>query len=192
MSNFTKFDIWTTRPDDNLKSLIDVLRPNKYVQSSLDEACKGVVDRLSNEGSELATVLNEAAPSSATDKSIVHMYETLNNEYSAQGGFYLQGKSAIYDEFGTGEEGASDPHPMKDYFPLNPYNSGPYIFYNEFAGRYQWYYKPMAGMPYFTETGATSGIPSGKQMYTAAQHVRKIKGNIIAEEINDAIRILTK
>ena len=104
----------------------------------------------------------------------------------------MSGENAIYDEFGTGEQGLDNPHPMKEQFSLNPYNSGPTIFYNQFAGRHQWYYRPMAGKPYFTKSGATEGIPAGKQMYNTLQNLNKIKRNIAVNETNKVIGEINK
>ena len=77
---------------------------------------------------------------------------------------------------------------MKGQFALNPYNSGPTIFYNEFAGRYQWRYYPMRGRPYFTKDGLTEGIPSGKQMYNTAKDLRASKNEIVIREIENAVK----
>ena len=39
----------------------------------------------------------------------------------------MSGPQALYDEFGTGTIGEQNPHPIKNEFGLNPYNSGPLI-----------------------------------------------------------------
>jgi len=36
----------------------------------------------------------------------------------------MEGVQAVYDEFGTGTEGETHPHPIKSQFNLNDYNSG--------------------------------------------------------------------
>lgn len=182
MPSITKFDVWN-EPIYKIKDLIEELR---YVNATLQETtCENIVERICDKAHDYASVLNAQAPSSGLQKSVV---EKVVNGTS--GAVSLTGDGAVYDEFGTGEEGLKNPHPMHDDFGLNPYNSGPYIFYNQFAGRYQWYYAPMAGMPYFTPSGATSGIPSGKQMYNTLQYIRDIKNEIVVEEINEAIQTL--
>lgn len=182
MSSITHFDIWN-EPVYKVGNLIEEIR---YVNDTLQNTvCENIVDKLCDEGYKYASALNASAPSSGLQKSIVE-----KQVEDKKGTVSLSGPQAVYDEFGTGEEGRDNPHPMHDEFGLNPYNSGPHIFYNQFAGRYQWYYKPMAGMPYFTPSGATSGIPSGKQMYNTLLYLRSIKGEIIANEINEAIQTL--
>lgn len=99
----------------------------------------------------------------------------------------LQGPGAVYDEFGTGDEGANDPHPRKSDFLLNPYNSGPTIRLDP-LDRHYWVYKPMAGEPYFDDDGKTHGIPSGKMMYNTSKHLRSIKDEIIRDEFEGVVK----
>ena len=182
MASVNKFDVWN-EPIYKVQDLIEELR---YVKATLEETtCENIVSRICEKGAKYASELNAQAPSSGLQKSVV-----MSTVGGTHGEIALTGPNSVYDEFGTGEEGLKSPHPMHDNFGLNPYNSGKYIFYNQFAGRYQWYYAPMAGMPYFTPSGATSGIPSGKQMYHTLQYVRDIKNEIIVEEINEAIQTL--
>ena len=145
---------------------------------------KKVVKQLITEGESIANEYNNGAPRSGLSESII-VSGTLTNGTS--GYIALTGESAVYDEFGTGDEGANNPHPMKNNFPLNPYNSGPTIRLDEFD-RHYWIYKPMAGEPYFDEYGITHGIPSGKQMYNTSKHLRSIKDNIIRNEFEGAIK----
>ena len=154
----------------------------KYMGENMKVAAQNIVSTLCEKGGAKATELNAQAPNSSTVAAKVVPKSKFYN-----GSISLSGKSAVYDEFGTGEEGLRDPHPMKGQFGLNPYNSGPAIFYNQYANRWQWYYRPMAGRPYFTQYGATSGIPSGKQMYNTLQYIRDIKGEVISEELQDAL-----
>ncbi len=182
MSSITKFDVWN-EPIYKINNLIEELR---YAQATLDETtCENIIERLCDSGYKYASVLNASAPSSGQEKSTVEV--SIENN---AGKIYLSGPNAVYDEFGTGEEGLHNPHPLHDEYGLNPYNSGPKIFYNQFAARYQWFYPPMAGMPYFTPTGYTSGIPAGKQMYNTLNYLRGIKNDIVAEEINSALQTL--
>lgn len=143
-----------------------------------------IVNAIVREGQIIANGYNRSAPKSG----LVDNYTGKIQSKEGAGAIIMSGPNVIYDEFGTGEEGASQPHPLKNYYDLNPYNSGPFIFYNELAGRYQWRYGPMAGKPYFTNTGLTSGIPAGKMMYNTANDIRKIKNDIAAKKINKAIK----
>lgn len=179
----TKIDIWKD-PIYKIKDLIEEL---SYTSSTLQEAtCENIVERICNDASQYASYLNAVAPQSGTDKSIV------GKEIDGrQGSVYLSGKSAVYDEFGTGEEGALNAHPMKANFALNPYNSGPFVSTHlDKYGQHFWFYTPMAGREFYNEKGLTYGIPSGKQMYNTLQYIRGIKKDIISEEINEAIQTL--
>lgn len=160
----------------------------EYITSFAEDvkvASELVVQDLTEEGSMEAWFINASAPRSGLTPSVVeHKYRGQKGEIS------LTGENAVYDEFGTGDEGLWNPHPLKDEFGLNPYNSGPTIFYNQFAGRNQWFYRPMAGQPYFDAEGRTSGIPSGKQMYGALVHINGIKNDVISKHLNEAIHNL--
>lgn len=155
-----------------------------------EEVCDGIVmeeviEDLLSVGADAAYKFNSTAPKSGVlDNSV----STEIDENGTAGAIMLYGPNAVYDEFGTGTQGENSPHPMKNQFPLNPYNSGPYIFYNEFSGTYQWYYRAMAGKPYFTKNGATEGIPAGKIMYNTAKHLNGVKHDIIQRKFNDAIK----
>ena len=136
---------------------------------------ENVVAKLTKEGIAAAQEYSDGMSYSTLEPSVVRggILENRKAGYVA-----LQGKGAVYDEFGTGDEGANDPHPLKGKFPLNPYNSGPTIKLDEFD-RHYWIYKPMANEPYFDEYGKTYGIPSGKMMYNTSKHLRSIKDKII-------------
>ncbi len=167
---------------------IDLLLENvKLLAKDMEIVGERVVSKLVTSGEGWAKFQNTIAPQSGLQKS------DIISEVDGPVGFIaLRGNSAVYDEFGTGDEGANDPHPLKDYFGLNPYNSGPTIFYNQFANRNQWRYKPMAGYPYFTNTGLTSGVPSGKQMYNTSIYLNSIKNDIIKKELQETIKKFNK
>ena len=46
----------------------------------------------------------------------------------------------------------------------------------------------MRGKPYYTESGLTSGIPSGKQMYNTSKYIREIKDDVIKHKIQEALQ----
>lgn len=173
----------------NIKSLIDDL---EYLEDSLTFASQSIVKKLVNAGYEKANELNNMAPQSGTSKSVVNKNTGKTTRYGTSGSISLEGESAIYDEFGTGEEGAADPHPIKSNFGLNPYNSGPFVstHINAENGKHFWFYTPMAGQPYFESSGYTEGIPSGKQMYNTLKYIREIKQDIINQELNNATKTL--
>ena len=103
--------------------------------------------------------------------------------------------NAVYDEFGTGEEGLASPHPMHETTsrPLNPYNSGPYVSTHiDYTGKHYWIYAPNAGIGNYDQNGKTYGIPAGKQIYNATKEIRARKDDVIKKELNNAIRTINK
>lgn len=84
------------------------------------------------------------------------------------------GKDVVYEEFGTGDIGESNPHPEKNEYPLNDYNSGRTIRpANEYSsehgitsGKY-WTYKK-DGTIYYTQ-----GIPAGKQFFNVRNYIQE-------------------
>lgn len=90
---------------------------------------------------------------------------------------YITGRSVIYDEFGTGENGKDNPHPEKDKYPLNDYNSGPVVstHINE-NGRHYWYYK-----------GYTEGNRAGLFMYNSSIWLRDNYKKIIKKKVDDML-----
>lgn len=175
--------------ESNIKSLIDDL---EYLEDSLTFASQNIVKKLVEAGASKAEELNSIAPQSSNTKSVITKNTGRTTRAGYQGSVSLEGESALYDEFGTGEEGLMDPHPLKSKFGLNPYNSGPFVstHINPENGKHFWFYTPMAGQPYFESTGYTEGIPSGKQMYNTLQYIRRIKQDIINQELNGATKTL--
>ena len=164
----------------------DFIKKLKFFESDMEDASISIVNEMVDKGSAIANQLNSIAPKSGEqDNDIIPVHSKVSTNGKAVGSIVMQGDNAVYDEFGTGEKGSDSPHPLKGDFDLNPYNSGPHIFYNQFAGRYQWFYKPMAGRPYFTKYGATEGIPAGKQMYTTAQVLKKEKNKIASSILKE-------
>lgn len=163
----------------------------EYLSDTIDTTSGLIVDKLVAKGIAKAVELNAAAPKSGTEDNIIR------GEYAkdkAAGSIIMEGPNAVYDEFGTGEEGAADPHPIKGQFGLNPYNSGPFVstHINPETGRHYWYYPPMSGRPYYNDNGYTEGIPSGKQMYNTLRYIQSEKNNVIKKELEDALRVFKK
>lgn len=84
------------------------------------------------------------------------------------------GKDVIYEEFGTGDIGESNPHPEKSEYPLNDYNSGRTIRdANEHSAKHgitsgkYWTYKK-DGTIYYTQ-----GIPAGKQFFNTRNYIQE-------------------
>ena len=180
-----KFDLWNTPPGVPVSNLINEL--NGYVIPTLvEETCPNIVKRLTHEGGYRAIEYNAMAPQSNPQRSTVEFGAS-----DTKGSISLNGPGAVYDEFGTGERGADDGHPLKGYYGLNPYNSGPFVSTHiNSQGRHYWFAPRWSSDPYIRENGYTEGIPSGKQMYKTLLYIRSIKDDIVKEEINNAIRTL--
>lgn len=164
----------------------DTVNNLQFLKDNIKTAGEDIITELVKAGYEEAVMTNATAAQSGTEPSYVIQRIT---EHGNAGYIALVGRNAVYDEFGTGEQGASNPHPMKDNAsrPLNPYNSGPTIKIDK-NGHYYWIYRPMAGRPYFTETGYTNGIPAGKQIFNADRYIRRIKNDVIKEKLNESIQ----
>lgn len=185
MSSITHIDLWSdTVPDARLKNLIDEL---DYVRTTLNEAtCEEIVRRITEDGGYKAVEYNAGAPQSNPQRSTVRF-----GTEGAKGEIALEGPGAVYDEFGTGERGAADGHPLKGFYNLNPYNSGPFVSTHiNKSGRHYWFAPRWSSDPYMFSNGYTEGIPSGKQMYNTLLYIRTIKDEIVADEINKAIQTL--
>ena len=99
----------------------------------------------------------------------------------------VKGSQVLYREFGTGTEGLNKPHPMKNNFNLNDYNSGKKIREAKITtninkgvllGEKYWTYKNSNG-----EIIVTQGIPAGKEVFDASLILKKEKQNIIKKEV---------
>ena len=105
----------------------------------------------------------------------------------------MRGQQALYQEFGTGTEGELDPHPMKNEFNLNPYNSGKtirpasrdvYEITMIPEGELYWTYKD-------EESGKvkyTQGIPAGKEVYLAYKSTVKKAPKIFKENLERVLK----
>lgn len=179
-----------------------------FIKDQINNMATDITDTLVEKGTAKATELNNNAPQSGVEKSKVIKKITKSG---LKGYIALTGPNAIYDEFGTGEEGADDGHPLKGSFGLNPYNSGPYVstHINKKTGRHYWFYYPMRGKPYYDmyymsskdlslddykegyvdkKTGYTEGIPSGKQMYNTSIYLRNIKDEVVKNKVEEYLQ----
>lgn len=106
--------------------------------------------------------------------SINTSIKRLSNGYQIK----ASGKDVIYQEFGTGEYGKASPHPEKNKYPLNDYNSGEFVkkHINKY-GRHYWYYK-----------GYSEGNPSGAEMYNTSRFLKQ-KGinDILKKKASDVL-----
>lgn len=104
----------------------------------------------------------------------------------------MSGTQAIYEEFGTGTEGESMPHPVKNEFNLNSYNSGRTIRkasekVNEKAGigvgELYWTFKDDSG-----EIVYTQGVPAGREVYDAFQSAKRKSPSIAKKRLEEVLK----
>ena len=160
-----------------------------YLRKTIKDTTKLAVRKVMEAGIDKAKELNSVAPKTGVEDN--QIYGTSSKDgYSRQ--VVMSGPNAIYDEFGTGEEGAAKPHPLKSNFGLNDYNSGPYVSTHiNKKGKHYWFYRPMGRIEprYFKPNGYTEGTPAGKQMYNTLRYLEKNANNIVKQEFNNALDI---
>lgn len=103
----------------------------------------------------------------------------------------VRGSQVLYNEFGTGTEGERNPHPIKNEFKLNDYNSGSTIRPASATisqqtgikeGELYWTYKDKNGDIVYTQ-----GIPAGKEVYNASTELEKDKKEVIKDKVGGII-----
>lgn len=127
-------------------------------------------------------------------------FEIEGNDYSKI--TKMVGAQAIYTEFGTGTEGQNSPHPQKQDFDLNAYNSGEKIkkaqsdihidgVATDFgektdinAGELYWVYINESGKPVYTQ-----GIPAQKIVYDAVKVTKREFNRLAEKRLKEALEI---
>lgn len=119
-------------------------------------------------------------------------FEIEGNDYEKT--VKMVGTQTIYHEFGTGTKGQENPHPKKNKFDLNEYNSGPTIrkASKEEAKRYSQYNISEGDLfwTYMSDDGtviATQGIPSQKVVYNAMKTVRQELPKVAEKRLKEAL-----
>lgn len=101
----------------------------------------------------------------------------------------MSGPQALYDEFGTGTIGEQNPHPIKNEFGLNPYNSGPTIrragkdVEGIKEGDLYWTYKDESGVVHYTQ-----GIPAQKEGYDSLKATIKKAPEIVKKRMEETLK----
>lgn len=157
----------------DINSLIkDLKKLSQNVKRLPDEVCREIAEL----GKEF---LDDEYSQAQTDQTID--VSTINtNVLKVENGYQIQasGKDVLYEEFGTGEYGKALPHPEKEKYNLNDYNSGPIVstHINKY-GRHYWFYK-----------GYSEGNPSGAEMYNTATFLKN-KGikDVLEKKASDVL-----
>lgn len=99
------------------------------------------------------------------------------------------GEQALYDEFGTGTMGEQSPHPIKNEFGLNPYNSGPTIREAKTpingikVGDLYWTFRDESGNIHYTQ-----GIPAQKEGYDSLKATINKAPEIIKKRMEETLK----
>ena len=182
----------------HINSLIKKLRS---IDRTLNYNQYNIIGELVDKGVKRGTILNnQATRSGLVDSVVIPRKPMTEKDGVIRGKVILKGPHAIFEEFGSGEVGKSDPHPQSGTlsFLVPPeysgYITGSFVrtHINKY-GRHYWFYRPMAGMnDYFQSNGYTEGIPSGKQMYNTAKYLNQIKHKVAAKHLKPAIKEINK
>lgn len=186
----------------HINSLIRKLQAVGGPDGAIRAAKYDIVDELVNEGVERAKILNgQATRSGLTESTIFGRRGIREKGGTIRGMVTMQGPHAIFEEFGTGEVGKTDPHPQAGSLsfsvpPYTGYITGSFVssHINKY-GRHYWFNRPMGKSgqnDYFASNGYTEGIPSGKQMFNTVKYLNKIKHKVAVKHLNDTIQEINK
>ena len=160
---------------NELSSLIKSLRT---LSTDLNDLPKKITKEIADIGQDF---LEDQYANTRTDHTID--IDTISTEVVEKNNGYqivASGEELLYAEFGTGEEGLDNPHPRKQEFDLNPYNSGPTIRLNQATGRHYWIYNGTY----------SEGNPSGKQMFNTSKY---LKDNVVKKVMKEKVgEVLSK
>ena len=173
----------------SVKGLENLLNKVNKLQTELQKANINIVDKLAKEG--INEIQNNFSVTKYQDgNEDVSFFERGTNNKKTIG---TMGSQVLYDEFGTGTAGESNPHPKKGDYPLKGYNTGRTIRPNKkqesnatahgipMGGLY-WTYMDKNGQKQYTQ-----GIPAGQQVFDASVSIRKKKAEIIKQEVSDVL-----
>lgn len=166
-----------------IKQLQDYLN---NLNNNLDKLLNGVVGELAEVSSnKMQEVYNNSGVEDSTPMDFSVVGTNADKTVS------MSGEQALYDEFGTGTIGSENPHPMKNNFNLNPYNSGSTIRKNESAdsiaslngipvGALYWTYIDNNGNKIYTQ-----GIAAQKEGYEAFHEALNQAPKIIGKKMGE-------
>lgn len=170
------------------QGLNDLLKKINNLKSNLKESETKIVDKMADY--TLEQIQNNFSATNYKDgNDDVAFFKKGTNNKKTVGTI---GTQVLYDEFGTGEEGAKDGHEMKGDFRLKPYNSGKTIRPNNNPNSTASQLGIPLGIKYWTYKEGdikkyTTGIPAGKQVFNASISLRNKKMQIVKQEVSDAL-----
>ena len=181
MSKKIKMELSSNSIKETIKKLIEL-------QKDLGKADEEIVKQLSDFGLE-EIQRNYANTPFKDGNEDVSFYKTGSPKKMSIG---VTGSQVLYNEFGTGTEGANNPHPNKGEYGLNAYNSGKTIRQNnKNTSNATENGIPIGGLYWTYNNGGqkvyTQGIPAGKQVYMAAKAIQEEKEKISKKVVGDAL-----
>ena len=182
MSKKIKMELSSNSIKETIKKLIEL-------QKDLGKADEEIVKQLSDFGLE-EIQRNYANTPFKDGNEDVSFYKTGSPKKMSIG---VTGSQVLYNEFGTGTEGANNPHPTKGNYELKGYNTGETIRTNKSAesnasqhdipvGGLYWTYTDENGQKQYTQ-----GIPAQKEGYTALESGTKKAKNFIRKRVQEVL-----
>lgn len=174
--------------DLSTQQINQMIKRLEKLKKELDKSSEEIVKELSETGlQEIQS--NYAATPYKDGNDDVNFFITGTEKKKKVG---ASGSQVLYNEFGTGTEGANNPHPEKENFGLNAYNSGSTIRANNKANSPASKLGIPAGGLYWTYMDGsvkkyTQGIPAGKQVYLAAKKIQKEKNKVVKKVVGEAL-----
>lgn len=161
---------------------MDIGDINSLIRSlkTLSQDVKRLPDEVCKEIAELGRGYLDGEYSQAQTDQTIDVSTINTNVLKIENGYQIQasGEDVLYEEFGTGEYGKDSPHPEKEKYNLNDYNSGPFVstHVNKY-GRHYWYHN-----------GYSEGNASGAEMYNTARFLKQ-KGieDILEKKASDVL-----
>jgi len=161
--------------ETNIKNVITAFKD--MLDNLDDEVDKAMVEVMTKgEGFLNAQYVSRVKDPNITDIST--SWSKKDNEYELK----ASGKDVVYEEFGTGDRGEQNPHPVKSKYDLNDYNSGSFILDVEDVGNQEmldilsengitsgkfWSYTKHG------ESHLTQGVPAGQEMWDTRNYLIK-------------------
>lgn len=161
----------------NVSDLDNIINALQTYIKDLNEISKTLPKSIAEEGLKK---LDKEYENLYDDENLTDIHTTTRK---TENGYDLvaYGNDVVYAEFGTGDKGQDDKHPLKSDYDLNDYNSGPCIRdvsdldewsytkedLNQIgitSGKY-WMYEKDGSIHY------TQGVPAGKQMYNTFNYL---------------------
>ena len=167
-------------------SISDMIQRLYAFEDNIEVASEDIVAEMVEIGEQLAVEYDAYAPNTGNNN-----YTFESDSDGKRGYISMVGPDSVYVEFGTGDVGLNEPHPLhNETSGINPYNSGPTIKLDHFD-RHYWVYPPMANASqYYLDGGITHGIPAGCQMYNTSVDLKNTAPDVIKKHLSQAVRRL--